>query len=126
MREKLDKLTKNVIFTPIATVSVALLSWFFCAQGGLWTMFPFVWLIFFFILGLEAHGLFYVCAFSLPSTNKHRPTIYLIFQVYWFLQVPFAGFNGISPIESVLVTQVLLILISIFFFVVLRMIKFFK
>ena len=75
---------------------------------------PIAWLVGFFILGLSGlHGLFYICALPLPEDFQRRPPAIRFIQAYWFLQVPFAWFNGIKPEYSVGGTQAMIILAAI-------------
>ena len=109
-------LAVQALATPVIASSLALLSWFICSRGGLFGLvLPWMWLVGFFVLGLEAHGLFYLCALPIPDEHDERSGALRFVQAFWFLQVPFSMFNGLRPPTSILVTQGLMAVVALAF-----------
>ena len=108
------------LVTPVVATGFAFLSWALCSNGGLWLALPVLWLVVFFVLGLEAHGLFYLCALPVPDSYETRPAPVRLAQAFWFLQVPFSWFNGISPPHSIAATQAAVFAFSVAFMIAAR------
>ncbi len=116
MSKTAGTLAVQTLATPVIALSLALLSWFACSRGGpLWLALPFLWLVGFFVIGLEAHGLFYLCTMPIPNAFDERSGILQFVQVFWFLQVPFSMFNGLRPTASIVATQGLTAVIALAF-----------
>ncbi len=93
------------------------------AACGLWSgaVFSGLWFVGFFVVGLSVHGLFYASACPVfymrkEDTNAHPARMFV--GTVWFLQVPFAPFTGMCMWHSVLITQSLVILVTIVLVVV--------
>jgi len=121
-REKMSArstgLALQTLVTPVITVSFALLSGIVCSQGGLWLALPVLWLVAFFVIGLEAHGVFYLCTLPIRDEHGARSGMVRFLQAFWFLQVPFSMFNGIRPPVSIGVTQGLVAVTALAFLLV--------
>lgn len=116
MKERSKIFIGQALCTPIVAIGLAVLSWHLCAKGGFWLALPAMWLAAFFILGFcGAHGMFYICALPLSDSEEPRPAIVRAIQAFWFLQVPFALFNGINPVYSIPATQGLIAIIAVGF-----------
>lgn len=100
---------------PAVTALLACLSWWICSFGGLWFALPFLWPLTVAILGVDAHGIFRFMAFPVHESRSERSRFVQIFKAVWFLQVPFACFNGLSPMESVIVTQTGILVLAVLF-----------